>query len=269
MRWVSLADDADLAATSAAIERDIPVFLDELTRDHRSHLAEVAPALSWIVHEEDLPVAVVRAAALRWDGTVEGAPAAGAGEAVTRAGEDGADTLAVLDVTVAFGARGRGVGRAVMAELDARRREQGLARTLLLLRPHRKVDYPLLPFDRYVSFATSDGEPFDPWLRVAWRLGYRPVRAVQRSLRGRADLASWERWLGLAVPGSGPYLVDGAIKPAVIEIERGEGRYREPHLWAGATGSPQPPDADDWIAALAAAGVVAGDRSHREGGVLR
>ncbi len=264
MRWLSLTDDRELATTAQAIERDVPVFLDELTRAHRTHLADVAPGLSWVVHEEELPVATVRATTLRWDGTSDGAPAAGAGEAVARAGEDGADTLAVLDVTVAFGARGRGVGHAVLAELDARRREQELARTLVLLRPHRKADYPLIPFDRYVSFVADDGAPVDPWLRSAWRLGYCPVRGVQRSLQAHADVASWERWLGLAVPGSGPYLVDGAIKPVVIEVERDEGRYREPHLWAGASGQPRPPDGEDWIAALAAAGVIAGERSHRE-----
>lgn len=264
MRWLSLADDAELDETSAAIERDIPPFLDELTHAHRTHLAQVAPGLSWVVHEEELPVATVRAAALRWDGTPDGAPAAGAGEVLARAGEDGADTLVVLDVTVAFGARGRGVGRAVLAGLDARRRDQGLARTLVLLRPHRKSDYPLIPFDRYVSFMTGDGMPFDPWLRAAWRLGYRPVRGVRRSLDVHADVAAWERMLGLTVPGSGPYLVDGAIKPAVIEVERDEGRYREPHLWAGATGQPVPPEGEDWIVALGGAGVVAGDRSHRD-----
>ncbi len=268
MGWTSLADDPASEQVLTDIERDAPPFLAELTRRHRGRLTASAPATSWVVAEGELPVAAVRAVTLAWDGSSGGAPAAGVGEALDRAGEPGADTLAVLDVTVAYGARGRGVGPAVLAELDARRADLGLARTLLLLRPHAKSRYPLIPFARYASFTRADGQPFDAWFRAAWRAGFVPVLGVDRSLNARADLASWARWLGVEVPGSGPYLVDGAIKPAIVEVERDEGRYREPHLWAaldgdaGATGTDS--TGGDWVAALSRAGVVAGDRAHRE-----
>jgi GNAT superfamily N-acetyltransferase len=258
------ADDLPVAA---AIEADVPPFLAELTAAHRDRLAEAAPELQWLVEEDGLPVAVVRGVALRWDGRAEHAPAGGAGEAVRRAGEAGADTLAVLTVTVAFGARGRGVGSALLTDLvEGGAATAGLARTLLLLRTHAKRDYPLVPYPRYVSAVRADGAPFDPWLRAAWRAGLVPVLGVDRSLVARAPLAAWQRWLGLPVPGSGPYLVEGAIKPANLELERDEGRYREPHLWvAPRTHLQEAPSADrGWAAALAAVGVVPGDRAHRE-----
>jgi GNAT superfamily N-acetyltransferase len=263
MRWISLAEDPSLASVIGDLERDVPPFLAELTRAHRQRVADIDPASCWLVHEDELPVATVRAVRLTWDGTASGAPAGGAGEAVRRAGERGADTLAVLDVTVAFGARGRGVGSAVLGELDDRRARAGLARTLVLLRPHAKGTYPLVPFARYASFVRDDGLPFDPWFRAAWRRGFVPVAAAEHSLTARAPLALWRRWLGVAVPGSGPYLVDGAIKPAILELERDEGRYREPHLWVTGPEEGRPPDLQ-WAAALRRAGVVAGDRAHRE-----
>jgi hypothetical protein len=247
---------------AAAVERDVPPFLAELTAAHRAHVAEVAPACQWLVHEGDLPVAVVRGVPLRWDGRPDDAPAGGAGEAVRRAGEVDADTLAVLDVTVAFGARGRGVGGALLSDLVAQR-PGGLERVLVLVRPHAKREYPLLPFPRYVSSVREDGQPFDPWLRAAWRAGLVPVRGVDRSLVARAPLDAWRRWLGQRVPGSGPYLIEGAIKPAILELERGEGRYREPHLWMAA-GTEGDTGGRPWPEALAAVGVVAGDRRHRE-----
>jgi len=222
------------------------------------------------VHVDELPAAVVRAVRLRWDGTPGDAPAAGAVEAVGRAGEAQGDTLAVLDVTVAFGERGRGLGSAVLAHLDDRRRDAGLERLLVLLRPHAKASYPLIPFARYAAFRTADGAPFDPWFRAAWRQGFRPVRSVDRSLVARAGLDAWRRWLDVEVPGSGPFLVDGAIKPAILETERDEGRYREPHLWVARPGpaneipAGDPSSSDAWIAALAIAGVEPGGRSHRE-----
>lgn len=268
MGWTSLADDPASETVLTDIERDAPPFLAELTRRHRGRLTTDAPATSWVVAEGELPVAAVRAVTLVWDGSSGGAPAAGVGEALDRAGEPGADTLAVLDVTVAYGARGRGVGPAVLTELDARRAELGLVRTLLLLRPHAKSRYPLIPFARYASFTRADGQPFDPWFRAAWRAGFVPVLGVDRSLNARADLASWAHWLGVEVPGSGPYLVDGAIKPAIVEVERDEGRYREPHLWGSLDGGPGATGTvgtrGDWVTALSRAGVVAGDRAHRE-----
>ncbi len=260
MRWVSLAVDPAMAEIASAVERDVPPFLAELTRGHRDHLTVSAPELTFVVLRDELPVAVVRAVRLVWDGSSGGAPAAGAGEALARAGEAGADTLAVLDVVVAFGARRRGIGRQVLHELDDRRRELGLDRLLVLLRPHVKADYPLVPFARYAAFTRADGNPFDPWFRTAWQVGLRPVRGVDRSLVARAPLDAWRRWLGVELPGSGPYLVEGAIKPAILETERDEGRYREPHLWAAPGRTAQA----GWVDALAAAGVVAGDRHHRE-----
>lgn len=270
LRWTSLEDDPELVTTAVTVERDVAPFLAELTSNVRDRLTEAAPELSFVVHVDELPVAVVRAVRLRWDGTPADAPASGAVEAVARAGEADADTLAVLDVTVAFGERGRGLGSAILAALDDRRREVGLERLLVLLRPHAKAAYPLIPFARYAAFRTAEGAPFDPWFRAAWRHRFHPVRAADRSLVARADLDAWRRWLDVEVPGSGPFLVDGAIKPAILETERDEGRYREPHLWVALPGpADQVPEAersssDAWVLALAVAGIEPGDRSHRE-----
>jgi len=267
--WTSLRDDPDLATTATPIERDVAPFLADLTRDVRDRLTRDAPDLSFVVHVDELPVATVRAVRLRWDGTPADAPAAGAVEAVDRAGEPEADTLAVLDVTIAYGERGRGLGSAILAGLDDRRLAAGLERLLVLLRPHAKSSYPLIPFARYAAFRTAEGAPFDPWFRAAWRQGFRPVRGVDRSLVARAGLDAWRRWLDVEVPGSGPFLVDGAIKPAILEAERDEGRYREPHLWVARPGTANqipagdPSSSEAWVVALAVAGVEPGDRSHR------
>jgi GNAT superfamily N-acetyltransferase len=261
VRWTSVADDATVCVAMERVEASGPPFLLEVTRDHRRRLTQVDPRASWLVSAEAGPVAAVRAARLAWDGTPDDAPAAGAAEAVGRAGEDGADCLAVLDVTVAAPARGGGTGRRVLEELSLRAADLGFAHVLLLARPHHKREYPLVPFARYVAATDGAGDPFDPWLRTAWRCGFVPARAVDRSLVARAEIDAWRRWLGRPVPGSGPYLVPGALKPAIVEVERNEGRYREPHLWM-ACSEGAASDAG-WVASLAAIGVVAGDRSHR------
>lgn len=248
------------------IEREGPPFLVAATAAARAHLDEVAGETTWLVSRDGEPVAAVRAARLGWDGTPDGAPAAGLTEAVARAGEPEADTLAVLDVRVTRAARGRGIGQAVLAALPDLAGASGCQRALALLRTHAKADHPLTPYVRYLSALRPDGLPFDPWLRTAWRAGLRPVQAVDRSLLAAAPLARWSTWADRTFPTSGPELIPGAIKPAIIEFERGEGRYREPHLWAAPTAdlAEPPPEDADWPASLAHVGLVPGDRAHRE-----
>jgi GNAT superfamily N-acetyltransferase len=263
----SLAADPAVAADLAGLEEEGPRFLVDSTATARRHLDEVAAATTWVGRGRDGEALVaVRAVRLRWDGSAEGAPAGGLLEAVARAGEDDADTLAILDVRVRTAVRRRGLGRATLARSSDLAREAGCLRTLVLLRTHAKVDHPLTPYVRYLAATRPDGRPFDPWLRQAWAVGLRPVRGVDRSLIASAPLERWASWAGRPFPTSGPELVPGAIKPAIVEFERGEGRYREPHLWAAAEhdlASP-PPGGSGWVASLGHVGLVPGDRAHRE-----
>lgn len=271
--WTTLADDPDLGERVAEVEGGGPPFLAELTAAHRAHLAVVLPHRQWVRSADGRVEVVVRSVELTWDGTTQDAPAAGVGGVVGDAAPPAADTLAVLDVTVAPRARGRGLGSRVLAELDGLRDAAGLRRLLVLLRPHAKHLHPLVPFGRYVSAVDDTGRPRDGWLAAAWERGLHPVRAVDRSLVARAPVAVWERWYGQQFPTSGPYLLPGAIKPAIVEHEVDEGRYREPHLWVAPrehlaqrtvdTAALREPR-DAWRRALAAAGLVAGSRRHRE-----
>jgi GNAT superfamily N-acetyltransferase len=262
----SLREAPEVRDDVARIERDGPPFLVAATAAARAHLDAVAAGTTWLVSRDGEPVATVRAARLRWDGTPDGAPAAGLTEAVARAGEAEADTLAVLDVRVAGRQRGRGIGRTVLTALPELTDASGCQRTLALLRTHAKAEHPLTPYVRYLAAVRADGLPFDPWLRTAWRACLRPVHAVDRSLVTAAPLERWSTWADRAFPTSGPELIPGAIKPAIVEFERGEGRYREPHLWAAPTSHIADPPAEDadWPASLAHVGLVPGDRAHRE-----
>ena len=273
-RWVTLAEEPMLADRMGEVESQGPPFLVALTADHRGRLAAAQPQHQWARLRNGRLEAVVRAAGVAWDGTTAGAPAAGAGGVLHLHGPAAAaDALAVLDVTVAPGRRGHGVGAEVLGELDLLRERAGLQRLLVLQRPHPKRHHPLVPFGRYVAATDGDGRPCDGWLAAAWGAGLHPVLAVDRSLVARAPVAAWEGWYGRSFPTSGPYLLPGAIKPAIIEHERDEGRYREPHLWMAPAGQlgQRTVDAaslraprDAWRRALAGAGLVPGSRRHRE-----
>jgi GNAT superfamily N-acetyltransferase len=276
LTWDSLTEAPTRSSRFEEIAAATPPFLAELTRDHRQLLRDRWPGHQWLASvEDDGPVIAVQAVAIRWDGTTDDAPSGGVGTLIGAAdpAADDVDTLAVLDVMVHPQLRGRGLGTQVLTELGQLPRTVGLERLLVLVRPHAKRHHPLVPFARYLSAVDGEGRPRDGWLAAIWESGLHPVRGVDRSFVARAPVAAWERWYGRPFPTSGPYLVPGAIKPAIVELERDEGRYREPHLWVApqahlrqrtvVTAALRSP-AEGWRRALAAAGVIAGSRRHRE-----
>lgn len=172
---------------------------------------------------------------LVWDGTVEGLPT-GWDAALERAIDDHdqgrAPTATVgLSVTVAGDYRGRGLSREVVDGLREAATAHGLEALVIPVRPNLKSAYPLTDIDRYLSWTVSDGAPFDPWLRVHWRLGGKIVGACPESMRIGGTVADWEGWTGMLFPDSGPYVVPGALVPVHIDRERDRGLYVEPNVW--------------------------------------
>ena len=44
-------------------------------------------------------------------------------------------------------------------------------------------------------------------------------------------ITEWRQWTGLEFPGSGAYVIPGALNPVEIDIERDLGEYTEPNVW--------------------------------------
>jgi len=80
-----------------------------------------------------------------------------------------------------------------------------------------KGRYPLTPMARYARWKCPDGAPFDPWLRVHWRLGARILRIATRANTVSATVAQWEARTGLSFPESGRYVVPDAFQSIVVD----------------------------------------------------
>jgi hypothetical protein len=127
--------------------------------------------------------------------------------------------------------RGKGLSTRVVQEMSRIAARHGFRALVAPVRPTLKGRYPLVPMDRYVRWRAPGGGPFDPWLRVHWRLGARVVRIARRAMVVEAPLAQWEEWTGLAFPTSGRYVVPGAFNPVLVDRARGRGLYVEPNVW--------------------------------------
>jgi hypothetical protein len=109
--------------------------------------------------------------------------------------------------------------------------ERGMHSLVAPVRPTLKSSYPLTPFERYVEWKRDDGAPFDPWLRVHYRLGAEYLKVMPKSLVVTGQIPEWEEWTGMSFPGSGPCIVPGALQPVWIHGEQNEGRYEDPNIW--------------------------------------
>lgn len=170
-----------------------------------------------------------------WDGTVEGLPAGWddvfeRGVADHHAGR-APNTLSALAAVVDPARRGGGISAEVIRAMRQVARSNGLGALVAPVRPSLKSRYPLIPIEQYVAWTNRDGLPFDPWLRVHARLGARILAIAHASMTISGTVSDWERWTGMALPGSGSYVVPEALVPIQVDREADCGVYVEPNVW--------------------------------------
>ncbi|MGH2371346.1 MAG: GNAT family N-acetyltransferase, partial [Chloroflexota bacterium] len=142
-----------------------------------------------------------------WDGTVAGLPAGW--DAVLEQGirehEEGRapTTLAALAIVVDPAHQGQGHSKIMLQAMRAVATKRGLGALIAPVRPTLKARYPLTPMERYVRWREADGAPFDPWLRVHWRLGGEFLSIAPRSMVITGTVAEWEAWTAMRFPESG------------------------------------------------------------------
>ncbi len=140
-------------------------------------------------------------------------------------------TLSALLAAVAPTQQRRGLSARLIRAMRSVAARHSLRELIAPVRPTLKHRYPLTPMRRYVRWTRADGAPFDPWLRVHWRLGARLLRVAPRSMVVVGTVAQWEAWTTLKFPDSGRYTVHGGLVPVKIDRRMNVGRYVEPNVW--------------------------------------
>jgi len=102
---------------------------------------------------------------------------------------------------------------------------------IIPVRPFGKRDYPLMPFSKYINWQRTDGSPFDPWLRVHWKMGALILKTAPKLLTVEGTIKEWENWANMHFADSGEYIVDDALKPVLIDCKNNYGLYEDPRLW--------------------------------------
>jgi GNAT superfamily N-acetyltransferase len=242
LRLVTLAERPDLLPavrrlTGAVWPRNMEyIHHDAICSEHWPALVRHFPDLQPVLCD---PRGRVQAAGytipFAWDGR-RGSLPSGIDGVLIRGVADRArgrrvDTLSALLALVDPALQGRGLSRLVIEAMAALAGRRGLRALVAPVRPTHKHRYPLVPMARYVRWRRTGAAPFDPWLRVHWRIGGRVLRIAERSMVVEGRVKDWERWTGLRFPDSGDYVVPGALTTVRIDRRRDRGRYVEPNVW--------------------------------------
>lgn len=217
-----------------------PVFMleDPIANEHWGALFDCFPEYQFaLVDETNGRIAAMgNSLPLHWSGDPHSLPEEGWDWALQQAVADyhagrTPRTQCAIQVAIHPDYRSQGLSVRMVKRMRAIGVSKGFQRLVAPVRPSQKSLYPLTPIERYITWQTTDGLPFDAWLRVHARLGAAIIAPCRRSMTIRAPAADWESWTGMRFPESGPYIIPGALTPVIFDLASGEGVYYEPNVW--------------------------------------
>jgi GNAT superfamily N-acetyltransferase len=217
-----------------------PEFLghDEVVNELWNRIYDLFPEYQFALADRDRGdlIAIANGIPIPWDGDPSTLPPGGI-DAVLEKGLATLDaaatptTVSALMIVVEADHLGRGLSRACIEVMRGIAADHGLPHLVAPVRPTEKHRHPLIPMERYAGWRRADGSLFDPWLRTHERVGGFGAGVAPSSMTVRGTVAEWEAWTGLPMPGTGSYVVPGALVPVEIDRERDVGRYVEPNYW--------------------------------------
>lgn len=213
-----------------------PEFLRHGDTEHWGHLFDTFSEFQIVLCDPDGNViALGHTVPVVWDGRTDDLPVT-IDEIIVRGlrrkeKHETPNTLSALAVMVAGAYRRQGLSSVVLQEMRKLASRHGWNSLIVPVRPIWKSRYPLIPLERYAKWTRADGSPFDPWIRVHWRMGGEQLQVAPNTVTVTGTVAEWEGWTGLEFPGSGEYVVPGALQPVTVDRERDVGIYQDPNVW--------------------------------------
>lgn len=184
---------------------------------------------------KDILIAIGHTVPIQWDGSVPDLPGSIEAillraEAVYRNQKD-PNTVSALAAIVSSGYRGLNLSRRIIQEMKLLAQQYHCSSLIAPVRPTLKWRYPLTSMERYVDWKRNDGSPYDPWIRVHWRLGAHQLCIAPNTLTVEGKIEDWEDWTDMTFPDSGLYIIPGGLQPLKVNVEQGTGRYEDPNCW--------------------------------------
>jgi GNAT superfamily N-acetyltransferase len=192
---------------------------------------------SVLTDANDQVIARMLSVPIRWEGDIADLPDTGwdwalANSVETYESGKQPNLVSAIEISIHPDYRGKGISKIAVQGMKDNAVQLGFDKLVVPVRPSLKSRYPLTPATHYAQWTQTDSDaPFDPWLRVHWRVGGRIVGVAGRAMTIPGTVAEWESWTGMRFPESGDYIIPGALTPVEIDLEADKGIYVEPNVW--------------------------------------
>ena len=140
-------------------------------------------------------------------------------------------TLSGYAVTMYPAAQRKGFSGIILRTILNIARSHNFHSVAVNVRPILKMKYPLIPIEKYAYWTNANNEPFDPWMRAHSRAGAKLIGVSPIAANIQGTVAQWKAWTNMEFPGSGQYIVEGALEPVTIDLEQDVGIYHDPNVW--------------------------------------
>jgi hypothetical protein len=211
-------------------------FLNGAPWDHWDELFDVLAEYQLIlIDPSDQVIGLGHTVPFAWDGTIEDLPPK-LDDIIARSLDDVTHerpitAFSALAAVVKTTHLGQGLSSLILRNMVWLAGRYGAESLVAPVGPTKKHLYPLTPMERYVRWERADGSPFDPWIRVHWRLGAEQLAVAPTTAICTGTIADWQKWTKLEFPESGEYIVPGALQPVHIDVENDIGCYEDPGIW--------------------------------------
>ena len=236
---VSLDKRPDLFESQDKIGSEVwPKFMlhDSVAITYWMQLIEAFKEYQLMIMDGNEMLSVINTVPLYFDKSINELPDEGADWGVKKSISDykaGIKPNVLMGVQVAVNKKwqGRGLSSLSVREMSSLALKKELNRLIIPLRPSDKHKYPLIALENYINWKTDNNLPFDNWLRVHIKAGGKIISISSKSMYIPGTIDEWKEWTKLDFPGSGSYIIPGALNPISIDTEKNEGIYIEPNIW--------------------------------------
>ncbi len=212
------------------------ILCDPVSFNNWATFIEAYKKYQLVILEGDIIVAVINTIPLQYEEKIEDLPEGGWDWGVTKAIDDlkkGRKPNVLLGVQIVVNSdyQGKGISSFATSQMRNLIRKYNLEKLIIPVRPNKKCEYPLIEMEEYVKWKNKDGFAFDNWLRVHEKSGGKIIKVCKKAMNIEGTIDEWIKWTGKEFPGSGDYIVEGALNPVSINLEKNQGIYIEPNVW--------------------------------------
>lgn len=236
---ISLAQRYDLfEAQDKLCEEAWPEFMlhDPVANSNWMKFIEAYKQYQLLIMQDDEIMCIINSIPLHYNGAIEDLPDEGWDWGIKKSVADfeaGITPNMLMGIQIVVNKKhlGRGLSSIAVKEMAALGRRKGYKKLIIPVRPNKKHEFPLIPMAEYIKWQTEESLPYDAWLRVHARVGGKIIKSCNQAMFIPGTIAEWQAWTGLSFPGSGEFIVPGALNPIKIDLEADKGVYIEPNVW--------------------------------------